>query len=240
LQCAYKLNVVTDDICSKVVEIMSLFNLKTCDLVLGAAAMRTVGLASITAKHLALAQQSLFIVMCLLSGMERWLIKGVPSNRVSSLVDQMHKCRQNIEIHMRKIDEKLVSIMQGLMQKQIAIFQEYMLTETTSDVKVHQSIATLMKQSKQMHKVLNTYLTPDKIQAIFEPIVSSFVTTLEDVRRSIVNQHKIETSRATRTERDIHVFNLTVKFISERLQRLNALSPKFNDLCLDHSSFDVS
>ena len=50
----------------RVAELLKLFNSRTCQLVLGAGAMQVSGLKSITAKHLALANQSVTLVIALL------------------------------------------------------------------------------------------------------------------------------------------------------------------------------
>ncbi|KAG5460861.1 MAG: Vps54-like protein-domain-containing protein [Olpidium bornovanus] len=57
--------VVTTDTLGRLVEILKILNSKTCQAVLGAGAMRSAGLKNITAKHIALAAQSLGMFMAL-------------------------------------------------------------------------------------------------------------------------------------------------------------------------------
>ncbi|KAF5373709.1 hypothetical protein D9758_000748 [Tetrapyrgos nigripes] len=60
------LGLLTADAMQRVIEFLKAFNSRTCQVVLGAGAMRSAGLKNITAKHLALASQSLSIMIALI------------------------------------------------------------------------------------------------------------------------------------------------------------------------------
>jgi vacuolar protein sorting-associated protein 54 len=56
------------EVVQRVVEILKLFNTRTCQLVLGAGAMQVSGLKSITSKHLALASQVISFIYTIIPG----------------------------------------------------------------------------------------------------------------------------------------------------------------------------
>ena len=64
IECAGKLPPIAYDVENKLIELFTTFNSQTCQLVLGAGAMQRVNLKAITAKHLALAQQSISVLFC--------------------------------------------------------------------------------------------------------------------------------------------------------------------------------
>ncbi|MCO5566038.1 hypothetical protein L7F22_019713 [Adiantum nelumboides] len=66
LQVIINLPLLSTEIMGRVVEFLKQFNSRTCQVVLGAGAMRSAGLKNITAKHLALASQSLSIMILLI------------------------------------------------------------------------------------------------------------------------------------------------------------------------------
>ncbi|KAJ2382593.1 hypothetical protein H4S02_005681, partial [Coemansia sp. RSA 2611] len=59
LQCAVNIPMLATDVLQRLVEVLKSFNSRTCQVVLGAGAMRSAGLKNISAKHLALASESL-------------------------------------------------------------------------------------------------------------------------------------------------------------------------------------
>jgi hypothetical protein len=66
LKLIVNLGFLTTDTISHIIEFPNVFNSRTCQVVLGAGAMRSAGLKNITAKHLALASQRLSIVIALI------------------------------------------------------------------------------------------------------------------------------------------------------------------------------
>jgi vacuolar protein sorting-associated protein 54 len=62
LRVVVNLSLLTTDTMSRVIEFLKAFNSRTCQVVLGAGAMRSAGLKNITAKHLG---EFYFFVWCL-------------------------------------------------------------------------------------------------------------------------------------------------------------------------------
>lgn len=59
LKVIVNLNMLTTETMSKIIEFLKAFNSRTCQVVLGAGAMRSAGLKNITAKHLGMSFSSL-------------------------------------------------------------------------------------------------------------------------------------------------------------------------------------
>jgi hypothetical protein len=52
LMCAEQVPSVTTDVLNRVLELLKLFNSRSCQMILGAGALRSAGLKNITAKHI--------------------------------------------------------------------------------------------------------------------------------------------------------------------------------------------
>ena len=61
LKVIVNLSMLTTDTMSRVIEFLKAFNSRTCQVVLGAGAMRSAGLKNITAKHLGASLHFIFI-----------------------------------------------------------------------------------------------------------------------------------------------------------------------------------
>lgn len=59
----------------RIVELLTIFNARSCQMVLGAQAMKQSGLKSITAKHLALCSQSVLLLSHLHNPIRAYLLK---------------------------------------------------------------------------------------------------------------------------------------------------------------------
>lgn len=63
------------------------FNSRTCQVVLGAGAMRSAGLKNITAKHLALASQSLSVMVSLIPYIREAVRRRLKTNQATLLIE---------------------------------------------------------------------------------------------------------------------------------------------------------
>ncbi len=98
------------EVLHRAAEAVKLFNSRSCQLVLGAGALQVSGLKSITAKHLALASQSLALAGALLPHMRSALSRAVPRARHALLLTQLDRCDADLRIHRTELHAKLVAI----------------------------------------------------------------------------------------------------------------------------------
>lgn len=84
------------DMGSRVGELLRLFNSQSQQLVLGAGAMASAGLRSITARHMAVCSQGLLLLEALMPALRHRVLAGVPPANVgalSSLLDSASEAR---------------------------------------------------------------------------------------------------------------------------------------------------
>eukprot|EP01084_Bolivina_argentea_P020209 37596_1 len=273
IECAGKLPPIAYDVENKLIELFTLFNSKTCQLVLGAGAMQTVNLKAITAKHLALAQQSISVLIILLPQIhQKWFIQIIPRNCLPLIMAQINRLNEDLEQHSNEIFKKLISIMESLINYKFdgnEQYQSYLLTQTiqsTKQHKVHPSISTLMIECKKMHRLMLTYMQSYQIQIIFKPIVAQFELKLtaliskiqavhldknnnqnennegdgknnSEDKQNIKKTPEIKPVIRKPPKRDMtqafHSLNMSIKFISDKLNRLNCEAQHLANLCIE-------
>ncbi|KIJ35763.1 hypothetical protein M422DRAFT_212551, partial [Sphaerobolus stellatus SS14] len=110
MQLIMNLPLLTTDAMGRVIEFLKAFNSRTCQVVLGAGAMRSAGLKNITAKHLALASQSLSIAISLIPYVRETFRRHLSATQAVMLVE-FDKLKRDYQEHQNEIHAKLVVIM---------------------------------------------------------------------------------------------------------------------------------
>jgi len=110
LSIVINLEVVVTDVISRIIEFLKSFNSRTCQVVLGAGAMRSAGLKNITAKHLALASQSLSVIVALIPYIREFLRRHLSAKQTVMLIE-FDKLKRDYQEHQNEIHAKLVAIM---------------------------------------------------------------------------------------------------------------------------------
>eukprot|EP00118_Oscarella_pearsei_P013346 m.106042 g.106042 ORF g.106042 m.106042 type:complete len:146 (+) comp37247_c0_seq19:2286-2723(+) len=107
------------DIMNRLLEILQLFNRKTYQLVLEAGAFQTIGLKSITAKHLAVASQSLLAVAAVVP-----IVRGYFDSRLQQrekvLLNHFDFLSQAFSSHSQEIHSKLISMIDEVISRQLS------------------------------------------------------------------------------------------------------------------------
>lgn len=85
---------LTSEIGRRIVELLSVFNARSCQMVLGAQAMKQSGLKSITAKHLALCSQSVLLFLSLHEAIHLLFLKDQSQARRSLLEPEFDRLKQ--------------------------------------------------------------------------------------------------------------------------------------------------
>jgi hypothetical protein len=107
---------VAADIIGCTVELLRTFNARATQLVLGAGALQSANLKRITAKHLALAAQTLGAVLALLPSVRASLIMRLPP-RQHVLLSELARVTSDFMQHEQRIFAKFVIIVRDLLQK---------------------------------------------------------------------------------------------------------------------------
>ncbi|ORX74152.1 Vps54-domain-containing protein [Linderina pennispora] len=196
LQCAVNIPVLVTDVLQRLVEVFKAFNSRTCQVVLGAGAMRSAGLKNISAKHLALASESLGLCMELLPYVKECL-RHVMSSTQAGLLGQLDRAVGDFANHQHELHRKLVQIMADR-----GDYHCRMLGATKWDSAAAvpaPAIDGLAKEVRKLHRVLKRYLPEAAVRWVFGQIFAMYgdkltaqyarlrITTAEGKRQLLAN-----------------------------------------------------
>ncbi|SOV03942.1 uncharacterized protein UDID_04485 [Ustilago sp. UG-2017a] len=168
LKVIINLPLLTTEAMARVVEFLKQFNSRTCQVVLGAGAMRSAGLKNITAKHLALASQSLSIIISLIPYI-RETVRRHLSPKQAVLLTEFDKLRRDFQEHQYEIHSKLVAIMSDRLTVHCRTLSAIDWSAEKPSSEAHEGdeaketepnkyAADLGKETATLHKVLSKYL----------------------------------------------------------------------------------
>ncbi|KAJ3125367.1 hypothetical protein HK098_000314 [Nowakowskiella sp. JEL0407] len=180
MQCVENIPTLTTDILNRVSEIIKLFNSRVCQVILGAGAMRSAGLKNITARHIALAAQSLGVVIALIPHIRSALQKHMPIKQ-QVLLNDFDRLLRDFRDHQNELYLKLVSIM----NERLAVHCRTLQTTNWDNVESNNDeaspyMALLVKETTTLHKVLSKFLTPDTLKMVISEVFKSYTTKIEE------------------------------------------------------------
>ncbi|KAI8924687.1 hypothetical protein BC831DRAFT_464348 [Entophlyctis helioformis] len=188
MRCAESLAVLTTDVLNRINELLKLFNSRTCQVILGAGAMRSAGLKNITARHIALASQSLGIVIAMIPYLKTGFAALLPPKQ-QVLLGDFDRILRDYRDHQSELFMKLVGIMNDRLVlhagKLVAIAWDHPdPKEFSADEGVTVHMAVLVKETTTLHKVLSKYLPPASLRSVMGEVFRTYVKRLEeDLRR---------------------------------------------------------
>ncbi|KAL0058245.1 hypothetical protein AAF712_015094, partial [Marasmius tenuissimus] len=160
---------LTTDVMSRTMEFLKTFNSRVCQVVLGAGAMRSAGLKNITARHLALASQSLSIMIALIPYVREMFRRHLSQKQAVMLVE-FDKLKRDYQEHQNEIHAKLIAIMGDRLSAHIKSLQavDWTLPPKSSGssggIVVNDYMELLVKETVTLHKVLSRYLSPGVVE----------------------------------------------------------------------------
>ena len=130
-----------------------------CQVILGAGAMRSAGLKNITAKHLALASQSLAVMIALVPKLKACIGHQLPTKQANALAE-FDKIAQDFINHQGEIHAKLVAIMNERFTAHVKAMQMTRWDEEEPQTGKNANVymETLVTETVRLHKVLAKYL----------------------------------------------------------------------------------
>lgn len=141
------------------IDYVKLYNSRTQQLILGAGAKRTVGLASINTKHLALASQSLSFFIALIPYLRDFVLRRPPVP--DSTMADYGRLKRLLQDHQKAINDKLIEMMELRATHCIRAMAK---TRWDSREEVEKSVSphieTFTKETLTLQRVLSKYL-PD-------------------------------------------------------------------------------
>lgn len=173
LKVIVNLSLLTTDTMSRIIEFLKAFNSRTCQVVLGAGAMRSAGLKNITAKHLALASQSLSIVIALIPYIRETFRRHLSPKQAVMLVE-FDKLKRDYQEHQNEIHAKLIAIMGDRITAHIKSLNAIRWDVPPAKPGVNDYMELLVKETVTLHKVLSRYLA----KAVVEYVMSEVFATI--------------------------------------------------------------
>ncbi|KAG0221593.1 hypothetical protein BGW41_006640 [Actinomortierella wolfii] len=178
---------LTTDVMQRIIELLKLFNSRTCQVILGAGAMRSAGLKNITAKHLALASQSLSVFSVLIPSIKEW-IKLRMSDKQVVMLTEFDRILRDYQEHQNEIHAKLVAIMserlnlhiRSMTNPSVVDYDALNKQPTSSAGSVNAFVEGMIKDVTTLHKVLSRFLPANSMRRVIDEVLQMFTTRLED------------------------------------------------------------
>lgn len=203
LQVIINLPLLSTEIMGRVVEFLKQFNSRTCQVVLGAGAMRSAGLKNITAKHLALASQSLSIMILLIPYIREAVRRHLNARQAVMLVE-FDKLKRDYQEHQYEIHSKLVAIMSDRLTvhcRSLSSTEWAAPIEGDGPVGAVKPMMDLVKETTTLHKVLCKYLQPSVVEAVIGQVLVSIDKRIAAEFRKI-ETHDENTTKRVKAVRD--------------------------------------
>ncbi|CBQ73230.1 conserved hypothetical protein [Sporisorium reilianum SRZ2] len=204
LKVIINLPLLTTEAMARVVEFLKQFNSRTCQVVLGAGAMRSAGLKNITAKHLALASQSLSIMISLIPYI-RETVRRHLSPKQAVMLTEFDKLRRDFQEHQYEIHAKLVAIMSDRLTVHCRTLSaidwnaekpaaEDQAGDERKDAEPNKYAADLVKETATLHKVLSKYLQSVVVEHVIGQVLRAIDSRLAQgfEKVPVQNQHALD------------------------------------------------
>ncbi|KAI0647540.1 Vps54-domain-containing protein [Trametes meyenii] len=172
LKVIVNLPLLTTDTMSRVIELLKSFNSRTCQVVLGAGAMRSAGLKNITAKHLALASQSLAIMISLIPYIRETFRRHLSQKQAVMLIE-FDKLKRDYQEHQNEIHAKLIAIMGDRLTAHIRSLQAVRWDVPKEGGGVNDYMEVLVKETVTLHKVLSRYLPSSIVELVMTQVFAA-------------------------------------------------------------------
>ncbi|KAJ1309562.1 hypothetical protein OPQ81_006335 [Rhizoctonia solani] len=166
------LPLLTIDVMPKIIEFLKAFNSRTCQVVLGAGALRSAGLKNITARHLALASQSLTVMVTLIPYVRETFRRHLSPKQAVMLIE-FDKLKRDFQEHQNEIYTKLISIMGDRLAVHCKSLQEIDWTVPHSKSPPNTYMEVLVKETATLHKVLTRYLSGHASELIMSQVFAA-------------------------------------------------------------------
>ncbi|TIC71263.1 hypothetical protein E3Q02_00162 [Wallemia mellicola] len=146
-----------------------------------AGAMRSAGLKNITAKHLALASQSLSVMISLIPYIREAVRRRLKTNQATLLIE-FDRLKRDYQEHQYEIHAKLVSILGDRLtahSKALAA-TKFDRAKEEEKTKPNSYAEGLVKETATLHRVLNKYLLEATVQFVFKQVFDAINKRIGD------------------------------------------------------------
>lgn len=134
--------------------------------------MRSAGLKNITAKHLALASQSLSVVFELIPYVRETFRRHLSQKQAVMLVE-FDKLKRDYQEHQNEIHAKLVAIMGDRLTAHIKTLHTIDWNATSPEGGANTYMVALVKETVQLHKILSRYLPLPVVEFVMSQVLAA-------------------------------------------------------------------
>uniref|UniRef100_A0A6P7FVR7 Vacuolar protein sorting-associated protein 54 n=1 Tax=Diabrotica virgifera virgifera TaxID=50390 RepID=A0A6P7FVR7_DIAVI len=166
--CSYDLQLLAPVVARNLTDLLKTFNSRSCQLVLGAGALRTAGLKTITSTNLALASRSLQFLV--------WMIPLLRAHFKTLTIEALSGfdlVEKDIGHHIRQLETKVLSIMNTLLGDQLGEW------DAKPPVPSKQ-FRNISRHLKKLHEAVSAVLPDEQVTDIYEVIHKNFKNRLRD------------------------------------------------------------
>ncbi|XP_067620743.1 vacuolar protein sorting-associated protein 54 isoform X2 [Eurosta solidaginis] len=189
--CATRLPIIAGYLARNVVDLLRTFNSRSCQLVIGAGAMRVAGLKTITSTNLALVSRALQLILWLLPNIKAHF-KSYDGNAVSGF-DSIEK---DFHSHIKEIENKIYSIVTERVSAQLEQWDARPPIPS-------QTFRNISRHLVKLHEAIAPILPEQQIHIIYGIVHRNFKDKLREqlLKLNIINnggpQHGVVTSELT-------------------------------------------
>jgi vacuolar protein sorting-associated protein 54 len=186
--CAHNLQLLAPIVGRNLTELLRTFNSRSCQLVLGAGALKTAGLKTITTTNLALTSRSLQMVL--------WMIPHIRAHFNALTSDPLNgfdAIERDIGHHIQQLETKVLSIMNSLLGDQ--------LNEWDAKPPVpSKAFRNVSRHLTKLHEAVSPVLPEEQVTDIYEVIHKNLKSRLREqlIKMNIQNnggpQHGVVTT----------------------------------------------
>ncbi|KAI6022748.1 Vps54-like protein-domain-containing protein [Pisolithus marmoratus] len=203
IRLVVNLSMLNTEAMSRVIEFLKAYNSRTCQVVLGAGAMRSAGLKNITAKHLALASQSLSIMVALIPYIRETFRRHLSPNQAVMLVE-FDKLKRDFQEHQNEIHAKLIAIMGDRINAHTKSLQGVNWEAPKQNDGVHDYMELLVKETVTLHKVLSRYLAAPTVEYVMSQVFAAINHRLSEEYLKVELQSQEAKDRMLADARFLH------------------------------------
>ncbi|AEO62871.1 bb161ebc-7d62-479c-8044-f02721616bb3 [Thermothielavioides terrestris] len=195
---------MTAEISASLIAYLQLFNSRCTQLILGAGAMRSVGLKNINTKHLALASQALGFIAAIIPHVREFVRRHCGAGMVASTVTgEFDKVRRTLQEHQNSIYDKVVELMSS---RALAAAKKLKAVDWDQDAannEANEYMETVANESTTLHRNLTKHLPKGTVRLIMLSVFKNYKDTFGAAYEGI--ELKTEKGRE-RMLRDVELF----------------------------------
>ncbi|CAG5127416.1 unnamed protein product [Candidula unifasciata] len=169
-QCVVDIPSATPDLLTRLVDLLKVFNSRTCQLLIGAGALQLVGLKTISTRNLALACRCLQLVVRFLPDVKAHFEHTLPVKN-SNMLKHFEKVMKDYDDHIEEINLKLVTISENMAEAQLSKYE-------VKAPMPSQCFRTICKQLAKLHEALLGILPQPQLRYLFERNNEAFMRRL--------------------------------------------------------------